>query len=855
MAVSSSIIGRTLGHYRVLEQVGAGGGGVVFRAHDERLDRDVALKVLRPGVLADEAARSRFRKEALTLSRLSHSHIAHVYDFDSQDGVDFLVMEFVRGVTLQNKLAAGPFPEEEVIHLGKQIATTMEEVSEFGIVHRDLKPANIILTPAGDAKLLDFGLAKLMRGDDVTASMQERSEMAGTLPYMSPEQIRGGPTDFRSDIYSLGAVLYEISTGKRAFPGDVATVVMQDIVRKSPVPPRELNFSLSAGMELIIMRCLAKEPVRRYQRPAELRASLEAIEGSRSSEAAIPRRKKPLPTLAAAGLILALAAAGVMTGKFRRSPARIASEGPVKQLAILPPRTAGDVETAAFGNGLIQTLTSRLSELTATHPLQVVPSSEIREQGVTTLQQAVQQFGANLGLEVNVERSGSMVRVNYALVDAKAHRQVQGDTITASSSDPFAVEDRVAESVVKALEIQLRPEEQKALANHGTEQPASYDYYLQGRGYLQDFQKPENVDNAIVEFDRALQYDRNYALAWSGLGEAYWRKYEHSKQAEWVEKGKAACAQAVTLRADLAAAHLCLGLVDAGTGAYEKAAEEYEAASKLEPTSDEAYSGMARAYEQLGQPEKAESTFRKAISLRPSYWATYNWLGIFYLARGRFPEAASMFEQVIALAPDSFAGYGNLGAAYVQSGEYAKAIPALQRSAEIRPTAAADSNLAYAYFNLRQYPEAARLFEAAATLDPENFEIWGNVGDAYYWSPGERIKARNAYQKARSLASKVIAVNPRDANTLAVVAYYEAMSGDSDAADHHIRVALSSAPKDPDVLFTAALVFNQRGKTDKALSCLEKAVAAGYSRTLVRDTPNFDNLRLQPRLRKLLALS
>src|SRR5271167_5028006 len=262
MAVESPILGRTLGHYRVVEQVGAGGMGVVYRAHDDRLDRDVALKVLPPGTLGDDGARKRFRKEALTLSRLSHTNVAHIYDFDTEDGIDFLVMEFVPGVTLEQRLTECRFPEEEVVRLGGQIARTLEEVSEFGIIHRDLKPANIILSPKGDAKLLDFGLAKLLRAKEteVTQTLGNTKEFAGTLRYMTPEQLKGKPSDFRSDIYSLGVVLYEVATGKQAFDSLIPSVLIDEIVRRSPIPPRQLNPDLSLGLERIILRCMAKDP-------------------------------------------------------------------------------------------------------------------------------------------------------------------------------------------------------------------------------------------------------------------------------------------------------------------------------------------------------------------------------------------------------------------------------------------------------------------------------------------------------------------------------------------------------------------------------------------------------------------
>jgi len=242
------MIGQTLGHYRIVEKIGAGGMGEVYRAHDERLDRDVALKILPSGTLNDESARKRFRNEALALAKLSHPHIATVFDFDSQEGMDFLVMELVSGATLAEKLAAGPLPEKEVIELGSQVAEALEEAHEQHVVHRDLKPGNIIVTPKGQAKVLDFGLAKLQRptGEaELTASLTATMSVSGTLPYMAPEQLRGGAVDDRTDIWALGAVLYEMATGQRAFPAKLPTALAADIQHLSPTRPSRLNPAIS----------------------------------------------------------------------------------------------------------------------------------------------------------------------------------------------------------------------------------------------------------------------------------------------------------------------------------------------------------------------------------------------------------------------------------------------------------------------------------------------------------------------------------------------------------------------------------------------------------------------------------
>jgi tetratricopeptide (TPR) repeat protein len=671
---------------------------------------------------------------------------------------------------------------------------------------------------------------------------------------MAPEQLKGKPSDFRSDIYSLGVVLYEMATGKLAFDSVTPSVLIDDIVRRSPTPPRKLNPDLSPALERIILGCLAKDPARRYQGGSELSAALKLLESGSSVVPPIPK-SHILRELGVATLVLLLATSifWVWTRRTGLTPPR-GEVARINELAILPLGTSSnDSETVAFGNGLVHTLTARLAQLTGTHSFLVVPASEMRAKGVSNLREASQEFGANLGLELNIERSGEMLRVNYALIDAKLHRQLQGDTITASMSDPFAIEDRVADSVVKALQIELQPEEQKAQSEHGTNHPVAYDYYLQGRGYLEDYTKIENIENAIVEFNHALRYDPNYSLAFSGLGEAYWQEYEHTKQIDWVRLAKFACDRAIRLRPNQAAGHLCLGLVNAGTGEYQKSVKEYNVAAQLDPTNDSAYSGLASAYEQLGEPKEAEETYRKAIGMRPSYWAGYNRLGAFYLRSGRYAEASDMFSQVIALAPDSFVGYSNLGISYLLRGDYAEASPALEHSIEIRPTAEASSNLGTAYFQVRRYSDAARIYEKAVILDSHNYEVWGNLADAYYWAPEERTKAKAAYQRALDLAIKSAAINPRDPSLLGFIADYYAMLGKREPALTYINKALRIAPKSADLLSTAALVFNQCGDTEEALSSLERAVAAGYSKTSLRDTPNFDNLRDQPRVRHYLT--
>jgi eukaryotic-like serine/threonine-protein kinase len=560
-------------------------------------------------------------------------------------------------------------------------------------------------------------------------------------------------------------------------------------------------------------------------------------------------------SLVVAVIVLAGAGIGALWRNNRvwKSPSRAGASVPERvQLAVLPAGGATGAEDSAFNDGLVETLTSRLTTLTDKHPLAVIPASEVRARKVTTVDAARAEFGVNLGLVVNVQHADGKHRVNYSLVDAGSHQQLRGGTITALRGDPFALQDQVSESVTQALELQLQPQEKRALQAHGTTEPAAYDFYLQGRGYLQDYVKPENLENAIKVFNYALTKDPGFAAADAGLGEAYWRKYRLTHDKVWEDAAAETCQKGAERDPALAAAHICLGLVFGGTGKYEKALEEYRLGLNLEPTNDTAHAGLAYVYEQLDRLDEAEKAFKKAIEMRPNYWATYNWLGLFYMRHARYEEAARMYSQVVSLAPDSFTGYSNLGGVRTLQGKYAEAIPLLQRSLEIRKTADATSNLGTAFFQLHRYADSAAAFEQATRLDPSNYVVWGNLGDAYYWAPGKRMEAVPAYGKAIVLGEEKLHVNPRDAEVLGSLAMYHAMRGEQKLALENLNGALRLNPKSPDLLFNAGITYQQLGDTPRALDALEKAVAAGISPAALRDTPNFDGLRANSRFLRLI---
>jgi serine/threonine-protein kinase len=864
-----TLAGLTLGHYRVAEKIGAGGMGEVYRARDEHLDREVAIKVLPPGTLADEHSRKQFRKEAMALSRLNHPNIATIFDFDTEQGVDFLVMEYIAGAALSERVASGPLPQEEVLRLGAQLAEGLSAAHEHGVVHRDLKPGNLRVTGDGRLKILDFGLAKLRRpiADGATTETNlDKWAITGTLAYMSPEQVCGEEIDGRTDIHAAGLVLFEMSTGRRAFAEVEISQLIGAILHRPPPPASRLNPQVPPELDRIIGKCSEKEPKNRYQSARELAAELGRLEREGYPAWSAPRaqilpRVLPAPlnrsALRWAGVILPLvllvAALSVPMGPLVRGWLDRSALPGAKQVAVLPfSVVGGDPETAAFGAGLTETLTAKLTQLTGDPRLQVVPATEIRAKHIGTVDDARKEFGANLALSGSLHKAGGEIRVNFVLVDAQTLRQIRASSLTVQSTDPFGAQDAVVDGALRMLELTVQGRERQALESHGTQVARAYDFYLQGRGYLQNYDRVENVDSAILVFQRALALDPNYASAFAGLGDAYWKKYASSKDPAWIEKSRQACEQANHLDSQLSAAHACLGSLFLGTGNYQQAAVEFESAVENEPTSDAAHHGLADAYERLGKFQEAEETYRRAIALRPHYWATYNWLGAFFYRHARFREAVEMFSQVVALAPDSFRGYSNLGAAYVEQARYTEAISVLERSIAIRPSAHGYTNLGNSYFYLRRYEEADRAYEQAVKLAERDPLVWWNLGDGYFWTPGKRGESARAYRQAIEIAREDIRINPRDSQSYGILAICQAMLKERKPALEALHRGLQVSPDDPFLLFDAAIVYNQLGESEEALEWLKKSVAAGYPPSRVRDSPNFEAMRTQPQFQELL---
>ncbi len=830
--------------------------GVVFRAHDERLDRDVALKTLPKLALLSEPARRQFHREALSLARITDPHVAMAFDFGHDSGSNYLVTEYVPGLTLDAKLAGRPLREGEVLQLGKQLASGLEAAHKEGVIHRDLKPSNLKVTPDGQLKILDFGLAYLLEGETQAATavtLTETYSDAGTLPYMAPEQVKGQKPDARADVWSAGVVLYEMSTGKRPFGDLISARLIAAILEQAPVPPSELNPKISAALERIILRALQKDPKERYQSAGDLRIDLTNL--TTGTMPTHPRRVlSPIwwRWLLIAAALVVFVSVGAWWHRYRGD---LPPEE--RMMAVLPfESVANDPPTNALGLGLTETLTAKLVQAVDGGHLQLVSTRELMAQGVRTSDHARREFGTDLVLEGSLQQDGARIRITWSLVNPRTHTQIAANTITGGADDIFGLQDDLVDEVLEKLPQAVDPGRRQALQARPDTKPAAYNFYLRGRGYLEDYQHPDSIESAIAQFEKAIAVDRNYAPAYAAMGLAYTTGFQWKNRGrDWLDKAKTQCERALAITPQLAEGHTCLGNVYFSTGRDEEAVQQFQRSLDLDDTSDETLRLLAAAYQKQRKASAAEEAYRKAVSLRPNYWGVYNAFGTFYYNQTRYAEAEAMFQKAIELAPLNFRGYSNLGGIYLLLGRYREAVDALKRSNVLRPSFESYGNLGAAYFYLRRYQDSAENLQQALKIDDKDWLNWGNLGDTLYQIPSRHADALSAYRKAIELARPRLEVNPKDFFTLALTADYYAMVDQEPQAREQLLRALEIAPTDADVLFRAAILHNHFGDTAKTLQFLSKSVAAGYSRTVIRDTPDFDHLRDDPRFHALLPKS
>ncbi len=676
------MIGQTLGHYRILEKVGSGGMGVVYRARDEQLERDVALKVLPSGTLSNDASRRHFRNEALALAKLNHPNIETVYEFDTQDGTDFLVMEYVPGKTLADRLRGGTLPEKEVVALGMQIAAALEEAHERGIVHRDLKPANIAITEKGRAKILDFGLAKLLRPveEGTTLTLTDPQGAAGTLPYMPPEQLRGEPVDARADIYTIGAVLYEMATARRAYPEEQTSRLIDAILHQATVPPRALNSRISTELETIILKCLDKDPDRRYQSATELLVDLRRLEPSSSRYTPPPRpsvwgRVARMIGYGTAGLLaLAVGLAAMNAGGWRdrllgrpRAPRIFANHG---WLLISDPENLTEQEF--FDKTLREGLTIALQQ---SHYLNVFPQARVFETLFRMKRKDVAPVDEALGREI-CQRENVQVLLASSIrnsggrfqITVRALEPATGDLLFAETEqftrneELFDRVDLLARRVRKDLGESLTGINNNSLplAKVTTRSLEALQLYSRAT----DAMAQRDADKAQALLLSALELDPDFAMAHRRLARLYLSVGNREKELEHLTR-------AYNLRNTVTDGEqrMIEGSYFSVQGQYEKAVESLVLLVNLYPDDPDAQYELALAYLDAGNAGNAEKYLQQVLKLNPFSIPAYSYLVRVLARRNENAEALEVYRQAVTRGLQTPSLHWGLGLALLGQGK------------------------------------------------------------------------------------------------------------------------------------------------------------------------------------------
>ncbi|MBI2690018.1 MAG: tetratricopeptide repeat protein [Acidobacteria bacterium] len=799
--------------YRIVRRIQSGGMGEVYEAYDSKLGQRIALKTILPEIARLPRVMARFRREIAIARTVTHPNVCRIFDLGEHtpDGgsepITFLSMEYLDGQTVAERLRRdGPMTTAQALPYVLQILDALDAAHRAGVIHRDLKPSNIMLVPDGGktdrAVVTDFGIARSVQDDSAETRLTGSRGVVGTPDYMAPEQWTGGDVDATTDLYALAVVVHEMVSGEK------------------PKWPRSPGVVPDERWAAVIDTCLERNP---RARPQTAQAVIAALRDASAPKSHVWTRR------AAAASLLIASVVALSWGFSRLSIWKQLTESKAapKHVVVLPFRV-GEQELQVFADGLMETITQRLSQYEGVNQELVVASARENHQGLGSVREAKLKFGADYAVEGTLHAQQNRMRLVLTVVDTATLHQMESTTIDGTRDKVFALQDDAVSKLANALNMKVQPKYAAELNRVSPMHPGAYDFYLQAKGYLQRNDRLADINSAIALLNRAREIAPDNAGVHSALAEAYWFKHERTADPQWVSKAAEECRRALALDNSLAETHVIWGRVLAGTGKQAEAGVEFRKALDIDPRLPEAYQGLGRAYLESKDYAQAEAAYRKAIELRSRDWRGYKELGSFFYKRSEYRKAIEQFEKVVALSPDNASAYNNLGGFYGLLGEKTKAREMLEKAIEIEPDRVSTlTNLTKLLFDEGRHEEAFQRWNRAVERNPTSFRLWGNLGAAYI-KASRQADAQRAFTEAVRLTGEAIRVNPKNGELYSYRAHFLSPLGRKSDALADIERAASLTGTDVEMLVRDAVTLAQLGQNEKAMQYVAAAIKRGY---------------------------
>ncbi|HKW13330.1 MAG TPA: protein kinase [Candidatus Krumholzibacteria bacterium] len=851
------MIGREVSHYTILDRLGGGGMGVVYKAEDTRLGRVVALKFLNTELLSNESVRKRFLHEARAASSIDHPNVCHVYEVGEADGRYFMAMSYCEGRSLRDVVSDGPVAPREAFSIAFGIAQGLWAAHRRGIVHRDIKPGNVILTDDGFVRIVDFGLALLIGDSRVTTS----GVTVGTVAYMSPEQTSDSTVSANTDIWSLGVTLYELLTGHLPFHGEVNAALVYSIVHEPHIP---LPDTVPPPCARIVDRCLEKDPAKRYQTMEELLEDMVGAaqelgwESSVASATIAPilreRRRKVLTRRFAAIAATLIVLAG---GAFAWKQFHVHSPYTTKiRLAVVPFENLVGQQNDAVVDGFSDH-TSRIARWVGRghKSMWTAVYSVVADAQLASPKQATGAFGANYVITGDVQRVGAGPRVRLKLLDAVHGRILRQASLAFDIDSTAAVMDSLPIVLGNWFGVDMRSIP-RGMPWHARA-PAAVRPYLEGLSYYRHSSNPAARDLTLRTLRTSTDYDSTFALANCARSYAELLQYNRDSDRAHLTIALQSGRRARTASPLLTDARVVLGNVFRAMQLPDSAEACYRSAIEVDGTSFPARERLADLCASQSRFEEAEQSYRDAVAARSDYWVARRFLGAFYYDQHKLDKATTEWQTALALAPDDIQSMTNLGAVYYEQGNWAGAQRILLRAFQVRPDCNSCNNVATSLYLDGKFKAAASYFELALSpeyCDSTDGTVIGNLASTLYWVDGSRPRALELYRRAINLAEKALASTPESPRLVARLVNYYAMSGDSVRAREMIARAEPFLQKDSEVMYYVGSACEKLGNRPLAMRHLANAVRHGYQLSLIKSDPTLHDLVRDDRFLKMISI-